>query len=130
MLSAITLGSLASSPMILSAGGQDEQPCEVKSSTTARGSAASAGRMIATIAQTPKAPDQRAPDQREIELQAIIAIITQDREVVGANSRRSHLTEHEAKALSYKSTELCGFRTEEKQPFFRLPSPASLLTSR
>jgi hypothetical protein len=54
----------------LSAGGQDEQPCEVKSSTTARGSAAVAGRTIATMAQTP-----RALDHREIELQAIIAVI-------------------------------------------------------
>ena len=44
--------------MILSAGGQDEQPCEVNSSTTARGSAW-AGRMTATIAQMPSAPDQR-----------------------------------------------------------------------
>src|SRR5689334_24299029 len=58
MLIAITEGSFASSPMILSAGGQDEQPCEVKSSTTARGSAW-AGRMMATIAQMPRAPDQR-----------------------------------------------------------------------
>ena len=58
MLIAITDGSLASSPMILSAGGHDEQPCEVNSSTTARGSAW-AGRMMATIAQTPSAPDQR-----------------------------------------------------------------------
>src|ERR1700723_2414637 len=70
MLSAITEGSLASSPIILSAGGQEEQPCEVKSSTTARGSAAAAGRTMATIAQTPK-----APDHREIELQAIITVI-------------------------------------------------------
>src|SRR3954451_24365470 len=69
MLSAITLGSLASSPMIWSAGGQDEQPCEVKSSTTARGSAW-AGRIIATMAQTPS-----ALDHREIELWAIIAVI-------------------------------------------------------
>src|ERR1700761_2166332 len=52
-------GSLASSPMILSAGGQDEQPCDVNNSTTARGSAAWAGRMIATIAQMPSARDQR-----------------------------------------------------------------------
>ncbi len=50
--------------MTLSAGGQEEQPCEVKSSTTARGSA-SAGRMTATIAQMPSAPDQSAPDHRE-----------------------------------------------------------------
>jgi hypothetical protein len=54
----MTDGSLASSPMILSAGGHDEQPCDVKSSTTARGSAW-AGRMTATIAQTLSAPDQR-----------------------------------------------------------------------
>src|SRR5438046_6177758 len=58
MLSAMTLGSFASSPMILSAGGQDEHPCEVKSSTTARGSAC-AGRMIAMMAHTPSAPDHR-----------------------------------------------------------------------
>ena len=45
--------------MILSAGGHDEHPCEVNSSTTARGSAATAGRMIAMIAQTPSAPDHR-----------------------------------------------------------------------
>src|SRR6476620_10726265 len=70
MLSAMTLGSLASSPMILSAGGQDEQPCEVNSSTPARGSAA-AGRMTAMIAQTPSAPDKIAPDQREIGLREI-----------------------------------------------------------
>src|SRR6516225_5627533 len=67
MLNAMTSGSLASSPMILSAGGHDEQPCEVKSSTTARGSAW-AGRMMAMIAKSP-----RAPDQREKELWAIIA---------------------------------------------------------
>src|SRR6266700_360066 len=66
----MTDGSLASSPMILSAGGQDEQPCEVKSSTTARGSAASAGRMTAMIAHTPS-----APDHREKRLWAIIAVI-------------------------------------------------------
>jgi hypothetical protein len=48
---------------MLSAGGQDEHPCDVNSSTTARGSLASAGRMIATIAHTPS-----APDHREIEL--------------------------------------------------------------
>src|ERR1700739_4095661 len=59
MLIAITDGSLASWPMILSAGGQDEQPCEVKSSTTARGSAW-AGRMKAMIAQFPTARDHRA----------------------------------------------------------------------
>src|SRR3954451_9662709 len=58
MLSAMTDGSFASSPNTLSAGGQDEQPCEVNSSTTARGSAW-AGRMIATMAQTPSAPDHR-----------------------------------------------------------------------
>jgi hypothetical protein len=44
--------------MIWSAGGHDEQPCEVNSSTTARGSAW-AGRMTAMIAQTPSAPDHR-----------------------------------------------------------------------
>src|SRR5215813_6590322 len=70
MLIAMMDGSLASSPMILSAGGQDEQPCEVKSSTTARGSAW-AGRMTAMIAQIP-----RAPDHREIRLQAIVVVIT------------------------------------------------------
>src|SRR6185437_11429058 len=70
MLIAMMEGSFASSPMILSAGGQDEQPWEVKSSTTARGSAW-AGRMTATIAQIP-----RAPDQREINLQAIVVVIT------------------------------------------------------
>src|SRR6185437_2984453 len=69
MLMAMTLGSLANSPRSLSAGGQDEQPCEVKSSTTARGSAW-AGLMIAMIAKRPSAPDQRAK-----ELQAIIAVI-------------------------------------------------------
>jgi hypothetical protein len=55
--------------MILSAGGHDEQPCDVNSSTTARGSAW-AGRMTATTAQTPS-----APDQREIELWAIIVVM-------------------------------------------------------
>src|SRR6516225_7049778 len=69
MLSAMIDGSFASSPRILSAGGHDEQPCEVKSSTTARGSAW-AGRMMAMIAKSP-----RAPDQREKELWAIIAVI-------------------------------------------------------
>src|ERR1700757_2937339 len=69
MLSPITSGSLASSPMILSAGGHDEQPCEGKSSTTARGSAWG-GRITAMIAKSP-----RAPDQREKELWAIIAVI-------------------------------------------------------
>src|SRR5580704_5645252 len=58
MLKAMMDGSLASSPMILSAGGQDEQPCEVNSSITARGSA-EAGRTTATRAQTPSAPDHR-----------------------------------------------------------------------
>src|SRR5580698_2044598 len=58
MLIAMTEGSFASSPMILSAGGQDEQPCEVNSSITARGSA-EAGRTTATKAQTPSAPDHR-----------------------------------------------------------------------
>ena len=75
MLSAMIEGSLERSPMTLSAGGQDEQPCEVKSSTTARGSA-SAGRMTATIAQIPSAPDQSAPDQRETRLEAIIAVMS------------------------------------------------------
>jgi len=42
----------------LEPGGQDEHPCEVNNSTTARGSAW-AGRMTATIAQTPSAPDHR-----------------------------------------------------------------------
>src|SRR6185437_4636557 len=69
MLSATIDGSLASSPMILSAAGHDEQPCDVKSSTTARGSAR-AGRTIATMTQTPS-----APDHREIQLLAIIAVI-------------------------------------------------------
>src|SRR5436305_11820336 len=66
MLNAMTEGSLASSPMILSAAGHDEQPCEVNNSTTARGSAC-AGRAIATTAQTPS-----APDHRESELWVII----------------------------------------------------------
>src|ERR1700727_697317 len=66
MLSAITDGSFASSPMILSAGGHDEHPCDVNSSTTARGSAW-AGRTIATIAQPP-----RGPDHREIKLWVMI----------------------------------------------------------
>src|SRR6185312_14602858 len=66
----MTDGSLASSPSSLSAGGQDEQPWEVKSSTTARGSAC-AGRMTATIAQTPRA----APDHRAILVKAIIATV-------------------------------------------------------
>src|SRR5579863_115267 len=90
MLSAITLGSLASSPTTLSAGGQDEQPCDVKSSITARGSAATAGRTMATIAQTP-----RALDHREIELQAIITVIP-DRGTVIATTRRYHLKDHKA----------------------------------
>src|SRR5580704_10092027 len=75
MLSAMTEGSLASSPMILSAGGHDEHPCEVNNSTTARGSAAWAGRMMATIAQTPS-----APDHRENRLYAISAVILRTRE--------------------------------------------------
>src|SRR5882757_6858963 len=66
MLSAITDGSLDNSPMILSAGGHDEHPWDVNSSTTARGSAW-AGRMIATMAQTPS-----VPDHREIKLWVII----------------------------------------------------------
>jgi len=61
MLSAITEESSASSPMILSAGGHDDQPCEVKSSTTARGSA-TAGLIITISAQTPIAPDHRDID--------------------------------------------------------------------
>jgi len=44
--------------MILSAGGQDEHPCEVNNSTTARGSAW-AGRRAAMMANTPSALDQR-----------------------------------------------------------------------
>jgi hypothetical protein len=51
-------GSFASSPMTWSAGGQDEHPCEVNSSTTARGSA-DAGRIIAMMAHTETAPDHR-----------------------------------------------------------------------
>src|SRR5580704_5292773 len=73
MLSAITDGSLASSPMILSAGGHDEHPCDVNSSTTARGSAW-AGRPIAATAQIPS-----APEKREIRLKAIIVVITGNR---------------------------------------------------
>src|SRR5436305_1780822 len=103
MLSAITLGSLASSPMTLSAGGQDEQPCEVKSSTTARGSAI-AGRTTATIAQTPNTPE--TPDHREIELQAIIAVM-----------------------LKPELTNAPGLRNRRKQPCLRLPSLLSPLTS-
>jgi hypothetical protein len=60
---------LAKSPIILSAGGHDEHPCDVNNSTTARGSAW-AGRMMAMITQTPT-----APDHREIQLWAIIAVI-------------------------------------------------------
>src|ERR1700761_4714441 len=71
MLNAITDGSLASSPMILSAGGHDEHPCDVNSSTTARGSAACTGRAIAATAQTPS-----APDKSEIRLKAIIEVMT------------------------------------------------------
>src|SRR5579883_1298568 len=87
MLSAMTSGSSASSPMILSAGGQDEQPCEVKSSTTARGSAW-AGLMTAMIATSP-----RALDQREKELWAIIAVIANHAPAsthpfLGASARR------------------------------------------
>src|SRR3954465_12969270 len=55
MLNAITDGSLARSPMILSAGGQDEQPCEVNSSTTALGWA-SALPLAAMAAHTLSAP--------------------------------------------------------------------------
>src|SRR3984885_10894872 len=73
MLSAITDGSLARSPITLSAGGHDEHPWDVNSSTTARGSAW-AGRMTATIAQTPS-----APDQSEIRLKAIIVVMTGNR---------------------------------------------------
>jgi hypothetical protein len=62
-------GSLASSPISLSAGGHDEQPCDVNSSTTARGSA-SAGRMTATIATMPS-----APDHREIQLLPAVGIM-------------------------------------------------------
>src|SRR5262245_41157933 len=75
MLSAMIEGSLARSPMILSAGGQDEQPCEVNKSTTARGSAC-AGRMMATMAQMLSAPDHNAPDQRETRLEAIVAVMS------------------------------------------------------
>src|SRR5581483_8701377 len=75
MLSAIIEGSLARSPMTLSAGGQEEQPWEVKSSTTARGSAW-AGRMTATMAQMPSAPDQNAPDHRETKLEAIMPVMS------------------------------------------------------
>src|SRR6185312_9855340 len=70
MLIAMIDGSFASSPITLSAGGQDEQPCEVKSSTTARGSAW-AGRMTAMMAQMPS-----VLDQREIRLWAIVVVIT------------------------------------------------------
>src|ERR1035437_6037274 len=87
MLSAMTDGSLASSPSSLSAGGHDEHPIYVNSSTTARGSAW-AGRMIATIAQTPS-----APDHREIQLWAAIAVMLKPRNtrIVAVNSLR-HLT--------------------------------------
>src|ERR1700684_4482632 len=94
MLSAMTEGSLASSPIILSAGGQDEQPCEVKSSTTARGSAA-AGRTMATTAQTPK-----APDHREIELQAVITVILGPGKSWLPILAASASTEHQAIRLS------------------------------
>src|SRR3984885_14533762 len=93
MLSAITEGSFANSPTTLSAGGQDEQPCDVNNSITARGSAATAGRTTATIAQTPI-----ALDHREIELQAIITVIP-DRGFVVAATRRYHLTDHKAISL-------------------------------
>src|SRR6266403_78172 len=89
MLNAMTEGSLASSPRILSAGGHDEHPCDVNSSTTARGSAW-AGRTMATIAQTPS-----APDHREIQLYAIITVILETENhphrpgTCGARSRRS-----------------------------------------
>src|SRR3979490_2277181 len=69
MLSAITFRSLASSPRTLSAAGHDEHPCDVNNSTTARGSAW-AGRTIATMAQTPS-----APDHREIKLWVIVWVI-------------------------------------------------------
>src|ERR1700761_9159742 len=64
--------SFDSSPISLSAGGQDEQPCEVNNSTTARGSVALAGRMTATTAQRP-----RAPDHRDMELLLIVQVILQ-----------------------------------------------------
>src|ERR1700712_4108272 len=69
MLSAITEGSLASSPRIRSAGGDDEHPCEGNNSITARGSARARGG-IATTAHMPS-----APDHPEIRLWAIIAVI-------------------------------------------------------
>src|ERR1700744_2507671 len=79
MLSAMIEGSFASSPISLSAGGHDEQPCEVNNSTTARGSPAWAGRITATIAQRPS-----APDHRDIELLLIVLVI---RELVMLESR-------------------------------------------
>src|ERR1700733_15510561 len=101
MLSAITEGSFANSPTTLSAGGEDEKPWAVNNSITApgcaahtaRGSAATAGRTTATIAQTPS-----ALDHREIELQAIITVIP-DRGFVVAATRRYHLTDHKAISL-------------------------------
>src|ERR1700744_961375 len=74
MLSAMIEGSFASSPISLSAGGHDEQPCEVNNSTTARGSGAWAGRITATIAQRPS-----APDHRDIELLLIVLVILESR---------------------------------------------------
>jgi hypothetical protein len=46
MVTAISDGSPASSPSSRSAGGQDEQPCEVNSSITARASAKADGTLV------------------------------------------------------------------------------------
>src|SRR5271170_1672248 len=114
MLRAITEGSLASSPTTLSAGGQDEQPCDVKSSITARGSAATAGRTTATIAQTP-----RALDHREIELQAIITVIPEP------GNRYCH---HSPLPSNGPQSHWLSIRAGHLQ--LRVPAPWSLLTSR
>src|SRR5690606_37713106 len=65
MLSATIDGSFERSPRISSAAGHEEQPCDVNSSTTARGSA-KAARLSATSAQTPSAPDSRVKTPRDI----------------------------------------------------------------
>jgi hypothetical protein len=56
--------------MILSAGGQDEHPCEVNNSTTARGSA------DAEVTNVTMAQALIAPDHRDMPLLAIIIAAT------------------------------------------------------
>src|SRR5580704_16026009 len=118
MLNAMIEGSFASSPISLSAGGHDEQPCDVNSSTTARGSVACAGRMTATIAQR-----LSAPDHRDMELLLIVLVILESRYHAGNRvvRRPQALTDLPCDGGSDQPS------NARRRPFHRPPSLHSLL---